>query len=143
VSKTALIEESAKEREEVVDQLINKQTKRFEERKASQLPEPTGYRLLIALPPPDEKTDGGLVKAAETLHNEVIGSILGLVLKVGPDAYADEARFPNGPYCKKGDLVMFRAFSGTRFKIHGKEFRLINDDSVEATVEDGRGIVKV
>ena len=113
------------------------------ERKAKQLPDPTGYKLLIALPQPDERTEGGLYKAAETMHYEEIGSICGFVLKMGPDAYKDEKRFPNGPYCDIGDWIMMRSYSGTRFKIHGKEFRLINDDSVEAVVEDPRGIVKV
>lgn len=114
-----------------------------EQRPASQLPEPKGYKLLIALPEPDEKTEGGIIKAKETLHVEEIGSICGFVLKAGPDAYNDEKRFPNGPYCQEGDWVLMRSYSGTRFKIHGKEFRLINDDSVEAVVDDPRGIEKV
>lgn len=109
---------------------------------ASQLPEPTGYKLLIALPEPEEKTGGGIIKAAKTLHEEEIGSIVGFVLKMGPDAYKSDERFPSGPYCKLGDWIMMRSYSGTRFKIHGKEFRLINDDSVEAVVEDPRGVVK-
>lgn len=110
---------------------------------ASQLPKPTGYKLLIALPDPEETTAGGIIKASETLYNEEISSITGFVVAMGPDAYADEKRFPNGPYCKVGDWIMMRAFSGTRFKIHGKEFRLLNDDSIEAVVEDPRGILKV
>ncbi len=74
---------------------------------------------------------------------EEIGSICGFVLKMGPDAYEDEKKFPHGPYCNEGDWILMRSYSGTRFKIHGKEFRLINDDSVEAVVEDPRGIEKV
>jgi len=109
---------------------------------ASQLPDPKGYKLLIALPEPDEKTEGGIIKAKQTLDIEEIGSICGFVLKMGADAYNDEKRFPNGPYCKEGDWVLMRSYSGTRFKVHGKEFRLINDDSVEAVVEDPRGIEK-
>ena len=114
-----------------------------EPRKANQLPEPQGYKLLIALPDPDEKTEGGILKAASTLHDEEVGSIVGMVLKMGADAYNDPSRFPNGPYCKEGDWIIMRSYSGTRFKVHGKEFRLINDDSVEAVVEDPRGIIKV
>ncbi len=114
-----------------------------EPKKASQLPEPKGYKLLIALPEPDEKTEGGIIKAAETLKVEEIGSICGFVLKMGADAYKDEKRFPNGAYCQEGDWILMRSYSGTRFKVHGKEFRLINDDSVEAVVEDPRGIEKV
>ena len=110
---------------------------------AKQLPEPKGYKLLIALPEPDEMTEGGILKARETMLTEEIGSVCGFVLKMGADAYGDKTRFPSGPWCEEGDWVLMRSYSGTRFKVHGKEFRLINDDSVEAVVEDPRGIVKV
>ena len=112
-------------------------------RKAKQLPTPKGYKILITLPEPEEKTEGGIIKATETLQNEEIGSIVGMVLELGPDCYKDPQRFPYGPSCKEGDWILMRSYSGTRFKVHGKEFRLINDDSVEAVVEDPRGIVKV
>ena len=107
---------------------------------ASQLPEPKGYKLLIALPEIEEATDGGIIKSAQFQHEESIATTVGWVMSMGPDAYVNFARFPNGPYCKIGDWVVFRAFSGTRIKIHGKEFRLINDDTVEAVVEDPRGV---
>ena len=113
------------------------------EDKASQLPQPTGYKILIALPAPEETTEGGIVKASETMKMEETGTIVGYVVEVGPDAYQDKKRFPNGPYCKKGDLVMFRAYSGSRFRIHGTEWRLCNDDSIEATIQDPRGISKI
>ena len=112
-------------------------------RKATQMPKPTGYKILIALPEPDEKTDGGIIKASQTIHNEEVGSIVGFVLDTGPDVYSDSVRFPTGPFCKKGDWIVMRSHTGTRFMVHGKEFRLINDDSVEAVVEDPRGIVRV
>jgi co-chaperonin GroES (HSP10) len=114
-----------------------------EPKTARQLPDPKGYKLLIALPEPDEVTEGGILKAKQTMEIEEIGSICGFVLKLGPDAYKDDKKFPNGPYCDEGDWILMRSYSGTRFKIHGKEFRLINDDSVEAVVEDPRGIEKV
>ncbi len=114
-----------------------------EPKKASQLPDPKGYKLLIALPEPDEVTEGGIIKAKQTMEIEEIGSICGFVLKMGPDAYKDDKKFPSGPYCDEGDWILMRSYSGTRFKIHGKEFRLINDDSVEAIVEDPRGVEKV
>tara|TARA_R100000808_G_scaffold881_2_gene4166 strand:+ start:3612 stop:4031 length:420 start_codon:yes stop_codon:yes gene_type:complete len=107
---------------------------------ASQLPEPKGYKLLIALPEVEEKTEGGIIKSAQAQHEENIATIVGWVMSMGPDAYANFSRFPTGPYCQVGDWVLFRAFSGTRIKIHGKEFRLINDDTVEAVVEDPRGV---
>ncbi len=110
--------------------------------KASQLPEPKGYKILIALPEPEEATTGGILKAESTKQIEEVGSVCGFVLKIGPDAYQDTKRFPNGPYCKVGDWIMMRSYSGTRFTIHNKEMRLINDDSVEAVVDDPRGIQK-
>ena len=96
--------------------------------------------MLIALPEIDETTEGGIIKSAQSQHEEAISTVVGFVLKAGPDAYANFSRFPSGPYCREGDWVVFRAFSGTRIKIHGKEFRLINDDTVEAVVEDPRGV---
>ena len=110
------------------------------ERKASQLPEPKGYKMLIALPEVDEKTEGGIIKSAKYQHEQTIATVVGWVMSMGPDAYANTDRFPNGPYCQVGDWVVFRAFSGTRLKVHGKEFRISNDDTVEAVVEDPRGI---
>jgi len=123
---------------EVMEQMVvpDEETKNF----ASQLPEPKGYKLLIALPEVDEATDGGIIKSAQSQHEESISTIVGWVMSMGPDAYVNYTRFPNGPYCQVGDWVVFRAFSGTRLKIHGKEFRLINDDTVEAVVEDPRGV---
>jgi|TARA_R110000796_G_scaffold97722_2_gene204936 co-chaperonin GroES (HSP10) len=114
-----------------------------EKQEATQLPEPTGFRILIAIPEKEEKTEGGILKAEETLRNETVSTIVGFVLKMGPDCYKDETRFPTGPWCQKGDFVVFRSFSGTRIKIYGKEFRIINDDNVEAVVDDPRGIEKV
>ena len=114
-----------------------------EARKAHQLPVPQGYKILISLPEPEKASDGGILKAQETIEREEVGSIVGFVLTLGADAYGDTKRFPNGPYCKEGDFIIMRSYSGTRFKVHGKEFRLINDDSVEAVVEDPRGVMKV
>ena len=114
-----------------------------ETEKAKQLPEPKGYKILIAMPGAEEKTEGGIIKAAVTRQLEEVGAMYGLGLKLGPDAYADKNRFPNGPYCEEGDLILMRSYSGTRFRIHGKEFRLINDDSVEAVIQDPRGLEKV
>ena len=110
---------------------------------ASQLPEPQGYKILIALPEAEEKSEGGIIMADITRRVEETASIIGFVIKMGPDCYKDEKRFPNGAYCKEGDFVIMRAYSGTRMKIHGKEFRIINDDTVEAIVQDPTGIVRV
>jgi co-chaperonin GroES (HSP10) len=105
----------------------------------AKLPEPRGYRILIAIPEITVKTDGGVYIPDKIRTAEETASLIGVVLKVGPEAYSDTSRFPNGAWCKEGDFVMFRSYSGTRFKVHGKEFRLINDDTVEAVVEDPRG----
>ena len=121
---------------------LAKETESEETRQAHQLPDPTGYKILIALPDPEKELDGGIIKSNKTLYEEEIGSIVGFVTKLGPDCYNDKKRFPSGPFCKEGDWILMRSYSGTRFKVHGKEFRLINDDSVEAVVEDPRGIVK-
>jgi len=105
----------------------------------ARLPEPSGYRLLIAIPEISEKTEGGVYMPDQLKKAEETASLIGFVVKVGPEAYSDENKFPSGPWCKEGDFVIFRSYSGTRFKVLGKEFRLINDDTVEAVVEDPRG----
>lgn len=112
------------------------------EEKAKQLPEPATFHILCVLPDINEEYDSGLVKAHQTVHYEEVLSPVLFVVKLGPDAYKDEKRFPSGPSCKVGDFVLVRPNTGTRIKIHGKEFRLINDDSVEGVVEDPRGITR-
>jgi co-chaperonin GroES (HSP10) len=113
------------------------------ERKAKQLPEPSGYRILCAIPDIDQQYESGLAKADLTVHNEELLTTVLFVVKMGPDCYKDKDRFPSGPWCKEGDFVLVRPHSGTRIKIHNKEFRMINDDSVEGIVEDPRGISRV
>lgn len=110
------------------------------EEKARQLPEPTGYHILVTLPETEETYESGIIKADQTRHFEEVLATVFFVVKMGPDCYKDEKRFPNGPWCKEGDFVLARPNSGTRLKIHGTEFRLINDDTVEAVVQDPRGI---
>ncbi len=100
------------------------------------IPTPVGYRLLIALPNVDETFGGEIVKATKTLRDDYILSTIGVVLDMGEQAYADKDRFPTGPWCKQGDYVMFRANTGTRFKVGSQEYRLMNDDSIEAIVDD-------
>ena len=110
------------------------------EEKARQVPDPSGYRILCGIPEIEDKFDSGLVKADITMqHEELLTTVL-FVMKMGPDCYKDPARFPSGPWCKEGDFVLVRPHAGTRLKIHGREFRIINDDSVEGVVDDPRGI---
>jgi co-chaperonin GroES (HSP10) len=110
------------------------------EERAKQLPAPKGYRILCAIPEAEEAFDSGILKSDETLrHDELLTTVL-FVVDMGSDCYKDPARFPNGPWCKKGDFVLVRPNAGTRLVIHDREFRIINDDSVEAVVQDPRGI---
>ena len=111
-----------------------------DEEKATQLPDPKTYHLLTVLPEVDEEFDSGIIKSNTTINYEEVLTPVLFVVKVGPDAYKDPTRFPSGASCKAGDFVIVRPNSGTRIKIHGKEFRIIKDDMVEAVVEDPRGI---
>jgi co-chaperonin GroES (HSP10) len=110
------------------------------EEKPKQLPDPTGYRILCAVPDVEEKFSSGLYKADVTKQYEELTTPVLFVLKLGPDAYKDERKFPTGAWCKEGDFILTRPMAGSRVKIHGREFRILNDDSVEAVVEDPRGI---
>jgi co-chaperonin GroES (HSP10) len=105
------------------------------------IPKPTGYHVLVALPNIEETFgDSGLVKADKTIRDEYILSTVGLVLDMGEQAYNDKDRFTTGAWCKPGDYVMFRANTGTRFKIGKQEYRLMNDDSIQAVVPNPRAI---
>lgn len=120
---------------------LAKKTPQFSADTLRALPQPSGYRILVAIPEIEEKFEqSGIYKAQDTMKYEEVATVTGFVLLMGPDCYKDPERFPSGAYCEEGDFVVFRAFSGTRLNIFGKEFRLINDDSVEAVVDDPRGI---
>ena len=110
-----------------------------QEETATQLPNPTGYRMLCALPEVEDKFTNGILKPDALAKIEEFSTVVLFVIKQGPDCYKDETKFPTGPWGKEGDFVLVRAYSGTRFKIHNREFRLINDDTVEGVVEDPRG----
>jgi co-chaperonin GroES (HSP10) len=113
-----------------------------EAKKASQLPAPKGYRILCAVPHVEEEYEGGIIKAEDTKRTEELTTVVLFVIKMGDLCYQDKDRFPTGPWCKEGDFVLVRTYSGTRFTIHGREFRMINDDQVDATVEDPRGYAR-
>ena len=110
------------------------------EEKARQLPKPKGYKILVCIPEIEETYESGILKADQVVRFEELLTNVLFVVKLGPDCYADKDRFPTGPWCKEGDFVLTRPYSGTRVVIHGREFRIINDDTVEAVVEDPRGI---
>jgi|TARA_R110000868_G_scaffold24012_3_gene95509 co-chaperonin GroES (HSP10) len=128
--------------EQAID--LSKILNKAKEEKARQLPQPKGYKILVTLPPVEEEIgDTGLIKSAQSMYHEQLLTNVLFVVELGDMCYSDKERFPSGPWCKKGDFIMCRANTGTRFKIHGTEFRLINDDSVEAVVQDPRGIERV
>ena len=102
------------------------------------LPKPQGYRILIALPPEKYQSAGGVIIPDELKAREHTASITGNVLAMGPDCYMDAIKFPSGAWCKVNDWVLFRSYSGTRFKIKGQEFRILNDDTIEAVIGDPR-----
>lgn len=120
-------------------QIIGSVNKPAEE-KARQLPKPSGYHILCAVPEVEEEYDSGIIKADETVRFEELLTTVLFVVELGPDCYLDKVKFPTGPWCKKGDLILVRPNTGSRLVIHGKDFRLINDDSVEGVVQDPRGI---
>jgi len=116
-----------------------------DESKASSLPIPTGYKLLCIVPEIDEKIAGtslDLVRDAATMRAEEHATTVLFVMRVGPDAYKDTAKFPTGPWCQAGDFVLVRTYTGTRFKVFGKEFRVLNDDQIECVVQDPRGYTR-
>jgi len=110
------------------------------EEKATQLPRPSGYRILCAIPEMEKEYESGIIKADETVRIEETLTTVLFVVDLGPDCYSDKDRFPNGPWCKKGDFILTKPYAGSRLVIHGREFRIINDDTVEAVVDDPRGI---
>ena len=113
------------------------------EEKGKQLPRPAGYRILCAIPEAEkqfEESEVGLIKSDETMRNEETLTTVLFVVAMGPDCYKDPTRFPTGAWCKEGDFVLIRPHTGSRLVIHGREFRIINDDNVEGVVDDPRGI---
>ena len=111
--------------------------------KSLRLPVPVGYKILVTLPKIEEKTAGGIIKPNSVVDREETAANIGFVVALGPDAYKDRDKFPTGPWCKEGDFIIMRAYSGTRISIHGKEFRIINDDTPEAVIDDPRGVSRV
>jgi chaperonin GroES len=105
------------------------------------LPQPTGWRLLVLPFKMKEKTKGGLVLAETTLEKQQVASQVGLVMAMGPQCYKDEERYPEGPWCKVKDWVMFARYAGSRIKIDGGEMRLLNDDEVLATIDSPEDIL--
>ena len=124
-----------KKPKEVKDPKVSEETK-------SQLPDPSGWKILVAMPQAEEKTEGGILKATQTIKDEEVTNICGYVLKMGPDCYKDEVRFPNGPWCKVNDWIIFGRYAGSRFGIEGGEVRILNEDEIIAVVKDPEDILQ-
>ena len=106
-----------------------------------QLPEPSGWRMLVLPFTPKEKTKGGIIFSQESLDKARIATNCGYVIKMGSLAYGDKEKFPTGPWCKKGDWVIFARYAGSRLPIEGGEVRLLNDDEVLGTVKDPESVL--
>ena len=105
------------------------------------LPKPTGWRILVLPYKAKEKTKGGIILSDKTVTESQIATNCGLVLDMGPDAYNDKDKFPNGPWCKKKDWVLFARYAGSRIYIDGGEIRVLNDDEILGTIEDPEDIL--
>ena len=105
------------------------------------LPKPTGYRMLILPFAPAEKTKGGIYLAKQTVDRERLTTVVGYIVALGPDAYKDLNKFPEGPWCKEGDWVVFGRYAGARIQIDGGDLRLLNDDEILALINDPEDIL--
>ena len=120
------------------NKLVGVKTSKTEEPK---LPKPTGWRMLVLPFKMKEKTKGGVILAEDTLERQQVASQVGLVMAMGPQCYKDKERYPEGPWCKEKDWVMFARYAGSRIKIEGGEMRLLNDDEVLATIDSPEDIL--
>ena len=134
--KSALLnkyEEDAKKEEDGYERLKTKES--------NKLPKPTGWRLVVLPFKMKEKTKGGVILAEDTLDRQQIASQVGLVLAMGPQCYQDKERYPEGPWCKVNNWVMFARYAGSRVKIEGGEMRMLNEDEVLATIDSPEDIL--
>ena len=131
-------------RQKYMDRKSHEEVELTDEQLEAALPKPTGYRLLIAMPSVEERYEGtSIVKLDAAKSREQVTSVVALVLDMGPDAYADEKRFPHGPYCKVGDYILIGPYKGTRFMLGNNEYRIVADDLVEGTVADPKGYRRI
>ncbi len=138
--KNALEEKYKEQKVESVEE-----AKRIDENNVSdikdELPQPTGWRILVLPFTPKEKTKGGIIIAQESLDKARIATNCGYVVKMGPMAYGDKEKFPTGPWCKEKDWVIFARYAGSRLPIEGGEVRLLNDDEVLGTIKDPESVL--
>tara|TARA_R110000796_G_scaffold235995_1_gene355186 strand:+ start:313 stop:735 length:423 start_codon:yes stop_codon:yes gene_type:complete len=136
------LEEKYEEENKIVAEEINKEAEaqdKIKEKATTKLPTPTGWRMLVLPFKAKTKTKGGVYLSEQSIERSQVASTCGLILAMGPHCY-DKEKFPEGPWCKKGDWVIFARYAGSRILIDGGEVRLLNDDEVLATVEDPEDI---
>ena len=145
---TALEQKWAKKAEEAPPALTDAYTEegdlRIEDLQASvldRIPKPTGWRIVILPYRGAKKSKGGIALADQTVERNQLTTTCGYVLEVGPLAYQDQQKFPNGPWCKKGDWIIFGRYAGARMSIVGGEIRILNDDEILATIKDPKDIL--
>jgi len=142
---SALEKEIPKHKNALEEKYQSTQAKRLDQDNiqsmVDQLPEPSGWRMLVLPFTPREKTKGGIIFSQESLDKARIATNCGYVIKMGPLAYGDKEKFPTGPWCKKGDWVIFARYAGSRLPIEGGEVRLLNDDEVLGTVKDPESVL--
>ena len=133
------LEEKYKEQKVVEDKTVRAEN--ITESLIDSLPQPSGWRLLVLPFTPKDKTSGGLIISQESLDKARIATNCGYVLKIGPLAYYDKEKYPTGPWCKKGDWVIFARYAGSRLPIEGGEVRILNDDEVLGTIPDPESVL--
>ena len=138
--KNALAEKYKKQNEDEHQKEVDGY-ERLKSKESDKLPRPTGWRMLILPFKMAEKSKGGIIFGQETLEKQQVGSTCGLVLAQGPDCYKDKDRYPEGPWCKTGDWVIFARYAGSRIQIDGGEVRLLNDDEVLASIDNPEDIL--
>ena len=116
---------------------------RIPESAMERLPKPTGWRILVLPYKGSAKTKGGVFLADEYVERQSLATVVAYVLAVGPTAYQDKDKFPDGPWCKKGDWIMLGRYAGARFRIEGGEVRILNDDEIIATIADPSDVLNV
>ena len=139
--KTPKIKLALEEKYKEQDKKEHDAYERLKTKESAKLPKPTGWRILILPFKMPEKTKGGIIFGQDTLEKQQVGSTCKLVLEMGPDCYNDKDRYPEGPWCKKGDWVIFARYAGSRIQIDGGEVRLLNDDEVLAKIDNPEDIL--
>jgi co-chaperonin GroES (HSP10) len=134
-------EERAAQQEEMEEVVDNLRPENMDQSVIDRIPKPTGWRIVVLPFRPPKKTKSGIVLAEAAVERQQIATVCGYVVATGPLAYADTDKFPEGPWCKKGDWIIFGRYAGARISIDGGEIRILNDDEVLATIADPEDVV--